>query len=187
MIRLRRLLPLCLALLAGCQSAPAPQPRLPAIALSPASLGLSLSLAQRLSAAPLDPRDGKPSPALDVQLEIDGDRLQLAGLALGQRILRLSWDGKTLQSQRSPLLPASVDEARIVRDIQLAYWPLPALRAALPEGWTLEQRGATRVLSQQGEEAVRIDSQADPAWTGHSELINRREGYRLSIDSAPLQ
>ncbi|RBL65722.1 DUF3261 domain-containing protein, partial [Pseudomonas sp. MWU13-2625] len=130
---MRRLPPLVFALLlAACQSAP-PRSALPAISLPPASLGAELSLAQRLSAAPLDPRDGTPSPALDVQLEIDGDRLQLAGLALGQRILRLSWDGKTLQSQRSPLLPASVDEARIVRDIQLAYWPLPALRAALPE------------------------------------------------------
>ncbi|OHX19087.1 hypothetical protein BI344_19440 [Chromobacterium sphagni] len=184
---MRRTLLLCLALLAGCQSIYAPQPRLPPIALSPASLGASLSLAQRLSAGPLDPRDGKPSPALDIQLEVDGDKLQLAGLALGQRILRLSWDGKTLQSQRSPLLPASVDEARIVRDIQLAYWPLPALRAALPADWSLDEQGGTRILSRQGEEVVRIANQASPAWMGHSELINRREGYRLSIDSAPLQ
>ncbi|MGC0151709.1 DUF3261 domain-containing protein [Chromobacterium vaccinii] len=184
---MRRLLLLALALLlAACQGAP-PRPALPALALSPSSFGAELSLVQRLRAGPLNPRDGQASPSLDVQLEIDAAQLRLAGLALGQRILTLSWDGKTLQSQRSPLLPASVDEARIVRDIQLAYWPLPALRAALPAGWTLDEESGARVLRQDGEEALRIENQASPAWLGHSELTNRREGYRLSIDSAPLQ
>ncbi|VEB42431.1 Uncharacterised protein [Chromobacterium violaceum] len=42
------------------------------------------------------------------------------------------------------------------------------------------------MLRQNGEEALRVTSQASPAWRGHSELTNRREGYRLSIDSAPL-
>ncbi|POZ61117.1 DUF3261 domain-containing protein [Chromobacterium alticapitis] len=184
---MRRLPPLVFALLlAACQSAP-PRSALPAIALPPASLGAELSLAQRLSAGPLDARNGHPSPPLDVQLEVAAGSLRLAGLALGQRILTLGWDGKALQSQRSPLLPASVDEARIVRDIQLAYWPLPALRAALPVGWTLDEESGARVLRQNGEEALRVANQTSPPWLGHSELTNRREGYRLSIDSAPLQ
>ncbi|QIY81741.1 DUF3261 domain-containing protein [Chromobacterium violaceum] len=183
---MRRLLPLFAALLlAACQSAP-PSASLPAISLTPASLGEDLSLTQRLSPGPLEARHGQASPPLDVQLEVADGMLRLAGLALGQRILTLSWDGKALQSQRSPLLPSSVDEARIVRDIQLAYWPLSALRAVLPPGWTLDEENGARVLRQNGEEALRVTSQASPAWRGHSELTNRREGYRLSIDSAPL-
>ncbi len=187
--------PLCaalcaLSLLAGCATpgnAPArlaiPQPR-----LAPAAMGVSLSLAQHLTIerAPA----GRPvsSRSLDAQLEIDADALAMAAFALGQRVMTLRWDGRTLASDRHPLLPAEVDAVYVLRDVQWTYGPLAALQATLPPGWQLTDQGRERVLSHNGEPALVIRYPGLPGpglarWLGRAELDNRLEGYRLTLES----
>ncbi|MFC7422177.1 DUF3261 domain-containing protein [Iodobacter arcticus] len=170
-----------LALLGGCTSE-APETRLPALRLAPAAFAGSVSLTQRLSVTPLPANSAAPK-TLDALLEINPEQIQLAGFALGQRILTVSWDGQSLTSSRHALLPKEVDEQRVLRDVQLVYWPLAAVQAALPAGWTLSEEGNVRKLTLGQENAITIRYHATPRWAGQAELENTLEHYRLVIDS----
>ena len=182
-------------MLAACAQAPAVQParllQMPALRLSPASLGANVSLAQRLTVQELPDGAVQDLPrerSLEAQLEIETGELRLAAFAMNQRVLLLHWDGHNLEVKRHALLPAAVDAGRVLRDIQLVYWPLAAVQAALPPGWTVEDTGATqRRLLHEGEVEVQIayaGPASAPRWQGRAELDNRLERYRLAIDSS---
>lgn len=176
---------LLLALLCACQSLPPPA-TLPPLQLAPAAFGAELSLAQRLTVTdvPDDPSGAVTERQLDTLLQVDARRLQLAGLALGQRVLTLQWDGRELNVKRHPMLPAAVDPARVLRDVALVFAPLPALQAALPEGWTLSEADNARTLRQAGEVRLTVrylDGRA------RVEIDNRAEHYQLRIESRPLE
>ncbi|WP_315384024.1 DUF3261 domain-containing protein [Microvirgula aerodenitrificans] len=181
---------LCLLLLTGCATrAPAPVAAVPPLQLAPATLGSSLTLVQRLTVLKV-PRNGGEAAStgrsIDVLLELDPARVRLAGFVMNQRVLTLDYDGKTLRSQRHPLLPMEVDAAHVLRDVQLVYWPASALQAALPPGWTLDESERARVLrSRDGRAVVNIRYAASaPRWIGTAELDNVAEHYRLRIESA---
>lgn len=178
-------------LLVACAQTPppAPLPQLPSLQLSPASFGASLSLAQRLTVQQLpDAAARRPAPehSLEAQLEIEPAELRLAAFALNQRVLTLRWDGRELQAQRHRMLPEEVDAARVLRDVQLVYWPLAAVAAALPAAWQVSDEEGRRSLRFEGRLQVQIDYAGTPRWQGVAELDNRREGYRLRIESAQL-
>jgi len=184
---------LAAALLAACAQTAAPPAApptasVPALRLSPASFGASLSLAQRLTVRQLPAAARRPVPeqSLEAQLEIEAGELRLAAFALNQRVLMLRWDGLALQTQRHALLPAEVDAERVLRDVQLVYWPLAAVAAALPAGWTVADADSQRLLSFGDQVQVLIDYAGQPRWQGRAELDNRREGYRLTIESTRL-
>lgn len=176
------------ATLAACADRPlrASSQLLPLLRLSPRSLGRELSLVQRLSVRRLNRPDAPPQ-TVEILLQANAERLQLAGFALNQRVLTLSWDGKNLNVQRHPLLPAEVDVERMLRDISLAWWPVTVINAALPEGWRLEQSGQLRVLRQDGEQRLSLhyaDPNAEDAQGERRiELNNPVEGYALTIES----
>ena len=156
---------------------------LPLLRLSPASLGASLSLAQRLSFAHQD--DPGAPRTLEALLEIDSDAVRLAGLALGQRVFTLQWDGEVLEEQRAPQVPAQLQASQVLRDLQLVYWPAEAVRAALPPDWTLEEGARTRALLSGGRVRVQVRYDSEPRWSGRVELDNHSERYRLAIESVP--
>ncbi|AZN36314.1 DUF3261 domain-containing protein [Iodobacter ciconiae] len=170
-----------LALLGGCASE-ATKMNLPALHLAPAAFGGSVTLTQRLSVTPL-PAGGALPKNLDALLEIDPEQVQLAGFALGQRILTISWNGQSLTSNRHALLPKEVDEQRVLRDVQLVYWPLAAVQAALPAGWVLSEEGNIRKLTLDQQNTITVRYHATPRWAGQAELENKLEHYRLVIDS----
>ncbi|MCV2350884.1 DUF3261 domain-containing protein [Paucibacter sp. Y2R2-4] len=171
-------------LLAACATRPTAPSRLPKLHLAPAELGRSLSLVQRLSVYRLDTPEAAPQ-TVDVQLEADAGGLRLAGFALGQRILMLQWDGLQLRVQRHLMLPAEVDTDRMLRDLCLVFWPLEALRAHLPTGWTLEADAGQRLLLQEGRTVIRVGIETLGSDGEKIELLNLVEGYRLLIESKP--
>lgn len=163
----------------------APEVALPALALKPASLGASVSLTQRLAFAhELDP--GGPR-SLEALLEVDPAALRLAGFALGQRVFTLAWDGERLEEQRDARVPEQFQSRTVLRDIQLVYWPAPAVRDALPQGWTLEDAPGQRVLRYGDKEWLSVRYGGEPRWKGRAELVNVAEHYRLTIDSQPTE
>ncbi|EGF33044.1 hypothetical protein IMCC9480_1375 [Oxalobacteraceae bacterium IMCC9480] len=178
----RRLILIALALLlAGCASLPPPAP--PArlgLRLAPAALGERIAVQQHLQVE----RAGRIDE-LDAALEVDADQLQLVGLAFGQRVLTVAYDGRTLTSWRHPMLPAQVRADDVLEDIQLALWPLAAIRAALPPGWQIEDDGLRRTVSMHGVIFSVIEVSKLPRWQGNITLENRRYQYRLTIQSAP--
>ncbi len=176
---MRRLITLAFAcLLAACAShgpVVRSQVELPPLRLSPAALGKSLSLQQRLHFA-----FGTQQRDLDALLETDPGEVRLLVQAMGQSGVRLSWDGKELQEQRAPWLPPAVRGERVLDDLQFVLWPADAIRTALPSGWTLEERGGERSLQHGGR--VWLRSSGDAA-NGNAMLENLAEGYRLQIES----
>ncbi|MEM4989625.1 DUF3261 domain-containing protein [Collimonas sp. H4R21] len=176
---LRLGLPACLLALAACTTAPATQaPARLGLKLAPASLGANISLQQHLTVE----RHGRVDQ-LDAALEVDRQQFSMVGLVLGQRVLSMNYDGKTLQSWRHPMLPSQVRVEDVMEDTQLTLWPLAAIREALPPGWQIEQQGLRRTLSLQGEPVMVIDYSAPTPWDGKVELNNLRYHYHLTIES----
>lgn len=172
----------CLALtLAGCH--PVQQVLRPArlgLQLAPAALGASISLQQRLSVE----RDGRVD-YLEGALEVDERHVSMIGLALGQRVMSLEFDGSQLKSWRHALLPEQVRAEEVLEDIQLTYWPVTAVRAALPAGWRVEETGMRRTLWSDEAKVMVIDYSGVPRWNGKVTLTNLRYHYQLTIQSAP--
>ena len=158
-----------------------PQARL-GLMLAPGSLGESISVQQQLRVE----RDGRIDH-LDIALEVDPDRMQMVGLAFGQRVLRLNYDGQNLQTWRHLMLPSQVRSEDILEDVQLTLWPAEAIRQALPDGWRIEEEGLRRTLLLDDRTVMLIEYSHPTRWTGKVELLNLRYHYRLIIRSAPAK
>lgn len=155
----------------------APAARL-GLQLAPADLGAAIALQQHLTIE----RNGK-TDELDAALEVDETRLQLVGLAFGQRVLSLVYDGKNLTVWRHIMLPQQVRAEDILEDMQLTLWPLESIRAALPPGWRMEDRDLQRLLYKDGELICVIRYSSMPRWSGTVLLENLRYHYRITIES----
>lgn len=171
-------LPLIL-LLAGCASTkPPPVARLN-LTLAPAALGESVSLQQHLTVE----RNGRIDE-LDAAIEIDDKHVEVVGLAFGQRVLTVSYDGKEVKTWRHLMLPAQVQGEDVLADMQLALWPVEAIAAKLPAGWRVEENGLLRRLYLDQELVTSIAYSATPRWLGTIKMENLRYKYRLTIQSA---
>ena len=156
----------------GCA---APRPLLTPMA--PETLGAVVEVRQQITA-----RFGGDTRTMQVALKVAPNDLTLIGLtAVGQRLFTLSWNGRHAELVSSVDQLEDMDPARILADLQLAYWPLPALRAALPDGLRLEQYGTARVLWRDSELLWVASSQTTERWTSTITLYNARIGYRLTI------
>jgi hypothetical protein len=174
---------LTLALAAsGCVTArPAPPPGELLLKLSPRSLGRELQLSQRITVL-----RGAERKTFEAQLEVDEVSVRIAALALGQTVASLTWDGKQLAQQVSTQVPAAITADRILSDVQLAWWPTDAIRAALPARYALDESGARRVLKYDGVRTAQIDyTGTAPAWS-RVHLTQLRHGYELDIESVEL-
>lgn len=169
-----------LLLVAACASQlPRARVALPLLHLAPAALERPLALQQRLEFV-----FGQQRRELDALLEADAREVRLAVQALGRSGVTLVWDGKTLQQTRADWLPAAVRGERVLDDLQFVFWPLAAIRAALPAGWSVEETAqGVRELRRGDEVWLRVTHpQSDTV-----ELDNLAEGYRLRVHSLALQ
>ncbi|MFA9440377.1 DUF3261 domain-containing protein [Uliginosibacterium sp. sgz301328] len=178
----RLIVALLLPVLAACSFAPTrPYPGdAPYFALPPASLGRELSLQQQLRF--VSPNGGDRT--LDAYLEADAAAVRLAAMVSGQTAMRIIWDGNDLTSQRADWLPKTVDAAAVLSDLQLVYWPLPALQAALAPGWSLEDDASSRRLVQGGEVVIEVHYSERSGEARHISIDHPRLGMRLEIESA---
>jgi hypothetical protein len=166
--------------LTGCATSVSRPTRL-GLKLPPAALGSSITLQQHLTV-----ERGERIDELDAALEVDPQRLDLVGLALGQRVLTLHYDGEKLQSWRHSMLPAQLRDEDVLEDLQLTLWPVDAIRSALPAGWRIEESGLRRTLLREDTPVMVIDYSGQPRWIGKIELSNLRYHYRLTIQSVVL-
>lgn len=174
-LRLCTTLAMLLALAACAHSPPRAAVALPTLRLSPASLGGSLSLQQRLHF-----EFGAQQRDMDALLEADAVEVRLLVQAMGQSGVRLRWDGTRLEERRAPWLPAFVRGERVLDDLQFALWPGQAIREALDGDWSLEDDGRTRSLVHGGRAWLRA-TRLGPSGI---RLENLAEGYRLDITTA---
>jgi len=116
-------------------------------------------------------------------LELDARRIAMAGLSPdGLSLFNLSYDGTTVNADKSPLLPETVAPAFIIADVQLIYWPLAELRKILPFEWRLEANEQHRSLYYKQQKKVEVNYLSpDAVWPKAVELINYQYNYRLHI------
>ena len=117
-------------------------------------------------------------------LELDKQRIAMAGLTNdGVSLFNLTYDGKTLVLDKSPLLPDSVAPEFIISDLQLVYWPVSVLQKKLhATSWRLEVDKSQRRLYYQGNKMAEVNYLVpDATWAKSVELINYRHNYRLQI------
>lgn len=146
--------------------------------LSPASLGRELSLSQRITVVRGDDRK-----SFDAQLEADASAVRIAAVAMGHTVATLTWDGKSLEQKVSTHVPPAVTAARILSDVQLAWWPAEAIRAGLPAGYSLEEGANSRVVTEAGAPFASVSYEGTaPAWR-FVKLTQARYGYVLEIES----
>ena len=112
-------------------------------------------------------------------------RVDLVGLAFGQKVLSLHYDGKTLRSWRHPMWPAQLRDEDVLENLQLTLWPVDAIRQALPAGWSIEESDLRRTILQNGLAIMVIDYSALPPWSGKVEVANLQFDYRITIQSVP--
>lgn len=164
------------ALLASCATT-APPERL-GLQLAPAGLGQEIALQQHL----LIERNGK-TDEIDAALEVDASQLQLVGLAFGQRVLSLNYDGKSMNAWRHFMLPQQVRAEDILEDLQLTLWPVASIRSALPAGWRIVDQDLKRSLYLDDRLVCQITYSSMPRWSGTVVLENLRYHYRITIQS----
>ena len=122
--------------LTGCATTPAPKPVDDwALKLSPASLGATLQQSQHLTMT----YNGQ-STELDGLIEVTPTQIQVALIKFGRRILTLRYDGTRLDETKDVMVPAEVNGARILSDLQLVYWPRASIIAQLPSGYELLEK-----------------------------------------------
>lgn len=166
-------------ILAACATKPPLAARL-GLKLAPAALGASISVQQHLKVE----RNGRTDD-LDVALQVEPEAIDVVGLAFGQRVLTLRYDGKELTSWRHIMLPSQVRAEDVLEDMQLTLWPADAIAAALPAGWRVAEQGRKRTVYLADEPIMEIAYSGDPRWSGTVVLENLRYHYKLTIQFAP--
>lgn len=164
---------IALMALAGCTV-----PTQPLLApLAPRTLGESVTVRQQVTAH-FDDNVRR----MQVALSVTPNDLSLIGLtAIGQRLFTLSWRNGQAHMHSHIKTLSQLEPARILADLQLAYWPLPALRRALPDDLQLAQYGTARVLWRDGRLLWFASSDSRKRWHSTMTIYNARMGYRLTI------
>lgn len=108
--------------------------------------------------------------------------------AQGQRWFTLRHDGATLSLDRSPDAPQGVDPQRVLADLQLALWPLPALQAAMAgTAWDVSEPAvSTRRLRRAGRLIAEVHYRDSDPWQGRQWLVDVEHDYSLLIESRSL-
>jgi hypothetical protein len=171
---------LAIVLLAGCVTH-VPQPAKAPLA-SPAALS-ARSATQVIHAV-----YGSRSMTLSTAIQLDAASLKVVGLtATGQRLFTASWNGTDVSAQKSAFVPDNVDPERVLADMQLALWPLPAVREAFGKaGLEVSEPFAGVRRMRRGDTLVAEVhyAGADP-WNGRLWFVNFEFDYSLTIDTAP--
>lgn len=147
--------------------------------LPPEALGMSVRAVQQWHIL----SGGRSWLILSV-LDVSPHGLTLVGLSgFGSRVITLRYNGVGLHEERHPRVAGELEGARILRELQLIYWPKDAVLHALPRGWHVEDTGAERIVMNTDGIVVHIRCEGEDRWQGHCVYEDRRSGYRLTIDS----
>lgn len=116
-------------------------------------------------------------------LELDKHHIAVAGLSTdGISLFNLSYDGKKILIDKSPLMPDALFPDLIIKDLQLAYWPVSELQKILPYGWRLEAGDRHRRLLFGNESWTDVTYESSIiSWPETVELTNHRYHYQLHI------
>jgi hypothetical protein len=167
------------ALLAGCATHVQHAAKIPLAA--PAAVG-ARSASQVIHAV-----YGARSMTLSTAIQLDAAGLKVVGVtATGQRLFTVSWNGAVVSAQKSAFVPDHVDPERVLADVQLALWPLPAVRESFGKAGfeVTEPLAGVRRLRRGDTLIAEVHyTSADP-WNGRLWFVNFQYDYSLTIDTS---
>lgn len=152
--------------------------------LPPATLGQSKQVTQVLRGD-----YGDSSFSLRSVVTVDAQQLTVVGLtSMGMRAFTVKYDGQHLSEERVPQVPEALQARQLLNDLQLAFWPLPALQQAWQSagGQVSEPYPGTRRLQRNGELVAEVHV-AEDAWHGRVWLRHFDYPYSLYIETIPLE
>ena len=168
-----------LVLLAGC--ATHPQTSAAKIPLAPPS-----ALPARNASQVIHAIYGPRAVTLSTAIQLDAAGLKVVGVtATGQRLFTVSWDGASVSAQKSPFVPDKLDPERVLADVQLALWPLPAVQTAFGQAGLEVTEPFTGVRRLRRGDVLVAEvhyTTADP-WNGRLWFVNFEFDYSLTIDT----
>ncbi len=130
---------------------------------------------------------GARSMTLSTAIQLDATSLKVVGLtATGQRLFTASFDGTVVDAQKSAFVPGNVDPERMLADVQLALWPLPAVQESFAKAGleVTEPFAGVRRLRHGDVLIAEVHyASADP-WNGRLWFVNFQYDYSLTIDTA---
>jgi hypothetical protein len=180
-------------LLAGCKTLPPGAPTSSdAPADAPPADGAAAGLAPpdavgtRSASQVIHAAYGSRAVVLRTVIEAAPGKLDVVGVtATGQRVFSAHYDGRTLDARKSPFVPDKLDPARVLADMQLALWPLPAVQAAFRErGLTVtEPFAGVRRLSRGDALLAEVHYASTDPWSGRLWLVSFEFDYSLTIDT----
>jgi hypothetical protein len=180
---------LALAVLSACQvQHPVPDSNTTGTATQPLvapDAAIPQSARQRLRAMV-----GDREIVLDCVVEVTPDRVTVVGLLpAGNRVFSVRYDGRKVEQERTPQVPAQLQPEQLLADLQLAFWPLEALRGAFDgSSWKVSQADSrTRRLLRDGRLVAEVHYGDSDPWRGRVWLVNLERGYALIVDSVPLE
>jgi hypothetical protein len=178
------------SVLAACHTTPPAPTAVGAGMTTPAHTPLASpdAVGARSAAQVIHAAYGARSVVLRTAIEVNDGKLEVVGVtATGLRVFTARYDGKTIDAQKSPFVPDKLDPERVLADMQLALWPLPAVQAAFRErGLDVSEPfpGVRRLLRGDALLAEVHYASADP-WNGRLWFVNFEFDYSLTIDTAP--
>ena len=128
---------------------------------------------------------GDRAITLRTALQVDNAVIKLVGVtATGQRLFTAAYDGQSVSAERGVFVPADIEPERVLADMQLALWPLPALREALGGAYEVSEPFAgVRRLKRSGRLVAEVHYASDDPWVGRLWLVSFEHGYSLTVDT----
>ncbi|MGF1762193.1 DUF3261 domain-containing protein [Aliivibrio kagoshimensis] len=122
---------------------------------------------------------------LPVQLEVDAEKVVLAGFASwGATLLSVTYDDHSFETFVMQGLSETLPEPKqVLFNVMVTLWPVDTWTDRLKEiNWTLTQHGDQRLLKDSnGDVVIRIDYAAAPYLQGDIVITNENLGYRITI------
>lgn len=161
--------------------------------LAPANLGEQVILTQVVTLS-----YGAESQQLLFFSEVNAEAVNIAGLLPdGTRLFSISYDGASLLSEGNSEVLTRLDPPYLLADMQMALWPLAAVRSSLDTAnacfaagtcqllETADQR--QRTLSRNGNVIIDIRYQDLPAYRATLAYEHRARGYSLQIETVDVE
>lgn len=129
---------------------------------------------------------GARAVTLRTSIQVNDEGLEVVGVtATGQRLFTARYDGTKITADKSPFVPAGLDPARVLADMQLALWPLAVVQTAFRErGYSVSEpfTGVRRMMRDDQLLAEVHYTGADP-WNGRLWFVSFEFHYSLTIDT----
>lgn len=145
----------------------------------------TIDVAQQVEAT-WDTQPQSGTAAFQGLINIQPDRARIVMIDdLGRRAIDIDWTPQEIMIQKASWLPQDFDTKRLLADIVMTYWPVDAVKDALPDNMSVHDGFGERTirLNDTGRKYATIERPIKDIWQGQATLENHHFKYRIKINS----